>query len=40
VGGDGVPDEHGNMVFLPFADEPKTIQLFANASLDKWKKLT
>lgn len=40
IGGNGVPDANGNLIILPDMDETKTIAYYANATLDKWQKLT
>lgn len=33
VGGNGAPDENGNMITMPPMDETKTIQIYANSTL-------
>ena len=40
VGGDGCPDESGNMFIFNNQDEPKIVEIYANASLDKWQAFT
>ena len=40
VGGNGAPDADGNLIAFPDMDETKTIELYKQATLDKWQKLT
>jgi beta-glucosidase len=40
IAGDGAPDVNGNLIAMPPMDEAKTIQIYANATLDRWQKLT
>ena len=40
IGGNGAPDANGNLINIPDMDEAKTIAIYANATLDKWQKLS
>lgn len=39
VGGNGCPDEAGDLITMPNMDEGKTISIYANATLNKWQAL-